>query len=251
MKNLIAFLHQLQSLFLIATSNLFDRNWYLKKNQDVADAGASPIAHYLKHGGFEGRDPSPNFDSDWYLQTYQDVKKSGSNPLVHYLRFGRKEKRMRQAPQSGFVVSAHTGKEKRSKPKARRECDFFFIVGTGRSGTTLLAQMLNAHSKIAVPSELQIVFEYSNNGERLAEVFTSQKNLSYQAEDYIRLIETRCPHNLLAYYDYRTFFLEQDYPIPSLRELLTDLYTDIAHADGKSIFAEQTPWYGQNIPLLT
>jgi hypothetical protein len=138
-----------------------------------------------------------------------------------------------------------------TKSHVKRDCDFFFIVGTGRSGTTLMAQVMNANSKICVPGELQIAFEYSNNGARLAEVFSSKDNLQFQAKDYIKLVQQRCPHNLQEYYDYRTFFQQRDYPIVSLKELLTEFYTDIAYSQGKSIFAEQTPWYGQNIELLS
>ena len=39
----------------------------------------------------------------------------------------------------------------------------------------MLAQMLNSHSMICVPHELQILFEYSNNGLRLYEIF-KEKN---------------------------------------------------------------------------
>lgn len=136
------------------------------------------------------------------------------------------------------------------KINIKRKCRFFFIIGTGRCGTTLMAQVMNAHSRVCVPHELQIVFEYSNNGARLAEIFSSRKNLRFRAEDYIKLVEKRCPHNFHEYYDYRAFFNKLHYPILSLRRLLTRLYTDIAHSRGKSIFAEQTPWYGQNIKLL-
>lgn len=129
-------------------------------------------------------------------------------------------------------------------------CRFFFIVGTGRCGTTVLAQAMNAHSRICVPHELQIIFEYSHNGERLAEVFAARKNLGYRAEDYIRLIEKRCPHRFDEYYDYRGFFHKLHYPVHSLRWLLTTLYSDIARSKGKIIFGEQSPWYGQNIELL-
>ena len=127
---------------------------------------------------------------------------------------------------------------------------YFFIIGTGRCGSTLMAQILNAHSKICIPHELQIIFEYCNNGERLAEVFASWENLKFRAEDYIQLIESRCPHNFQAYYDYRAFFRRLHYPILSLRWLLRKLYADIARSQEKSIFAEQTPWYGQNLELL-
>jgi len=232
-------------LTLIKASDQFDAAWYLAHNPDVANARVDPVSHYLRHGGFEGRDPGPNFSSQGYLDTYKDVKQAGINPLLHYLRNGKQE---------GRTIQPQRIVEKKyidiSKHHIKRRCDFFFIVGTGRSGTTLMAQVMNAHSKICVPSELQIVFETSNNGERLAEIFASQKNLEFQAEDYIKLIEQRCPHNLSDYYDYRSFFQQLEYPITSLQWLLTELYTDIAYSQGKSIFAEQTPWYGQNIKLL-
>ncbi|HEY8381974.1 MAG TPA: glycosyltransferase [Microvirga sp.] len=74
-------------------SDLFDGAWYLRRNPDVAAAGADPLDHYLYIGGFEGRDPSPGFDSDWYLAAYPDVAAKGLNPLLHYLRRGLAEGR--------------------------------------------------------------------------------------------------------------------------------------------------------------
>ena len=64
-----------QDLNLIRNSGLFDRDWYLAHNPDVANAKVDPALHYLLHGGFEDRDPGPDFSSKWYLDTYQDVKK--------------------------------------------------------------------------------------------------------------------------------------------------------------------------------
>ncbi len=78
---------------LIATSGLFDHDWYLERNADVRAAGVSPLLHYLRHGAFEGRDPNPFFDSDWYLQRNPDVRAAGANPLVHYLQKGAVEGR--------------------------------------------------------------------------------------------------------------------------------------------------------------
>jgi SAM-dependent methyltransferase len=468
---------------LIRMSDLFDKDWYLTRNPDVAQAKVNPWLHYLRYGGFEGRDPGPSFCSAWYLDTYNDVKEARINPLIHYLRYGRAEKRMAQPlptesvnlpykcpvcqkqvneflplapyytenlrnygfpykPEEGetinfeqyacphcsandrdrltacylremlpryngdeqvrlldiapslplshifeaYPVNRHTADlftegadlrvditnmpevasdsydilicshvlehvnddkkalselyrilkpggwgvimvpiiltsdqidedpqitdeaerwrrfgqfdhvrlynksgfvermesagffvhqlgvdyfgeslfkqfgitnssilyiaEKKREPYIRQTCDFFFIIGTGRCGTTLLAQVLNAHSLVCIPSELQIAFETSNNGARLAEIFASRKNLKYGAADYIQLVKERCPHDLQGYYDYQSFFNRLDYPILSLQWLLTEFYTDIAYSQGKSIFAEQTPWYAKNIKLL-
>ena len=81
---------------LIVSSGLFDANWYLAKNPDVAQRKIDPLFHYLFFGGFEGRDPGPRFSSAWYLKTNPDVKKSAINPLMHYLRSGKAEGRAAQ-----------------------------------------------------------------------------------------------------------------------------------------------------------
>jgi glycosyltransferase involved in cell wall biosynthesis len=69
-------------------SPLFANTWYLEKYPDVAEHGQNPLTHYLQLGGFEGRDPHPLFDSDWYLEKYPDVTEHGQNPLTHYLQLG-------------------------------------------------------------------------------------------------------------------------------------------------------------------
>ena len=86
-------IHLLRDMTLIAASGLFDRDWYLVQNPDVASAGVSPLRHYLRLGAVEGRDPNPHFDSDWYLKRNPDVAKAGVNPLIHYLRRGALEGR--------------------------------------------------------------------------------------------------------------------------------------------------------------
>ncbi|MCJ2092243.1 hypothetical protein MKK67_06990 [Methylobacterium sp. J-072] len=42
----------------LETSGLFDRQFYLACNSDVAGAGADPTQHYYNHGSEEGRLPS-------------------------------------------------------------------------------------------------------------------------------------------------------------------------------------------------
>ncbi|PVE21373.1 hypothetical protein DC522_26885 [Microvirga sp. KLBC 81] len=78
---------------LLASSPLFDREWYLSANPDVREAKIDPLNHYLQNGGFEGRMPSPHFDSAAYLRHNRDIALLGLNPLVHFLLFGEKEGR--------------------------------------------------------------------------------------------------------------------------------------------------------------
>lgn len=94
-----------RQLKLIRDSGLFDEAWYLSQNPDVAQAKIDPALHYLRHGGFEGRDPGPKFSSAFYLDTYPDVKAAGINPLVHYLLLGEKEGRQAQIPFRVFCIS--------------------------------------------------------------------------------------------------------------------------------------------------
>ncbi len=72
---------------------LFDRDYYLGSNPDVAASDMDPLAHYLVIGAWEGRKPNPLFDSAYYLRANPDVAASGANPLVHYLRIGAWEGR--------------------------------------------------------------------------------------------------------------------------------------------------------------
>jgi len=103
---------------------LFNKEYYLQENPDVAEVGADPLGHYINHGMKEERQPSPlfspsfyqeqvpglpepsvlhflakggseglnpiplGFDSRWYLDKHPEVAKAGVNPLIHYLRKG-------------------------------------------------------------------------------------------------------------------------------------------------------------------
>ncbi len=77
----------------LVRSGLFDAQWYLGQNPDVALAGVDPVVHYLKHGAEEGRDPNAYFSSRWYLDNNPDVRMAGTNPLLHYITCGAEEGR--------------------------------------------------------------------------------------------------------------------------------------------------------------
>lgn len=105
---------------LVLKSGLFDGQWYLTRNQDVAQAGVDSVQHYLLSGGLEGRDPSSLFDGSWYLRQNPDVTDAGINPLIHYLRWGKAEGRLPKPPQSSNRCSAKSSvqMESASQPEA-------------------------------------------------------------------------------------------------------------------------------------
>ena len=78
---------------LLRDSPLFDADWYLRQNPDVAAEGVDPALHYLASGADENRNPSPQFDGAWYRERYPDTVAARINPLVHYLTSGQTEGR--------------------------------------------------------------------------------------------------------------------------------------------------------------
>ena len=97
---------------------------------------------------------------------------------------------------------------------------------------------------------MQILFEYSQNGRRLFEVFAAGENEHFDSSDYIALVKNRCPHRFDLYFDYKAFFEGIAYPIKDLKSLVNALYEAIAASRRKTMFIEQTPWYGQRIDIL-
>jgi hypothetical protein len=90
-------LQRLHSLIVTTLSKshmgaLFDAEWYLRENPDVAQAKRDPLAHYLRQGASEGRAPHPLFDPKFYLTTYPEAAiGGGANALQHYLTQGWKK----------------------------------------------------------------------------------------------------------------------------------------------------------------
>lgn len=52
----------------VPASALFDGGYYLARNPDVRKAGVHPMLHFIRHGFFEGRNPSPLVDMDHLLR---------------------------------------------------------------------------------------------------------------------------------------------------------------------------------------
>ncbi len=93
-------IHYFNNKKLIASSGLFDEDYYLTQNPDVKSSKINPLRHYILHGAYEGRIPSTKFNGNFYLLKYPDVRKAGINPLIHYLLHGKKEGRMAIPPVS-------------------------------------------------------------------------------------------------------------------------------------------------------
>ena len=69
----------------IATSPLFDAQWYRKQ---YAIGDVNPVHHYLAVGASHGFDPGPKFNSRWYRERYPDSQSSSLTPLEHFIEIG-------------------------------------------------------------------------------------------------------------------------------------------------------------------
>jgi FMN phosphatase YigB (HAD superfamily) len=80
------------ALARIEGSGLFDAEWY--RTTHVPNLSPNQAArHYLWEGAALGMNPGPLFDGEWYLGNNADVARAGLNPLLHYLESGRAEGR--------------------------------------------------------------------------------------------------------------------------------------------------------------
>ena len=73
--------------------NLFDAEFYLRTNTDVASSGIDPFTHYSLFGWKEDRDPNVFFSTRFYKITNPDVNEADKDPLEHYVEFGVQELR--------------------------------------------------------------------------------------------------------------------------------------------------------------
>ncbi|MEM1330742.1 MAG: glycoside hydrolase family 99-like domain-containing protein [Planctomycetota bacterium] len=78
----------------IRSSGLFDVDYYLAHNADVAQAGIDPLRHFVEAGCDEGRRPCAWFDPAFYRAHHRDVSRTGVNVFAHYATHGRTEGRL-------------------------------------------------------------------------------------------------------------------------------------------------------------
>lgn len=113
----------------------------------------------------------------------------------------------------------------------------FFIVGSARSGTTLLRVMLNAHGQIAVPPESRFVVELYE-GERI------------EVETWLRMLS--------QHHRFKTWGISIDDVAHELDDASWVAYPDAVEAAfrafarhrDKPMWGDKTPRYIEQIPLL-
>lgn len=116
--------------------------------------------------------------------------------------------------------------------------DPFFIVGSARSGTTLLRMMMNAHPEVAVPPESRFIIELWP-GERYIEVQ--------------RFLDALAAHGCFQSWDLSIEAVARaigDTGRVSYAQAVSGAFSAYARVNGKSRWGDKTPRYVERIELL-
>ena len=226
---------------LIKRTELFDREYYLVQNADVARSGIPPLRHYVAYGDREGRapqpifdpgyyraktpgrlkrvnallhyawvgryqrmSPSPWFDVDYYLSNNKDVFRSGWDPLLHFLKWGGQEGRL-PSPlfDSGYYLRSNPDVvESRLNPLIH-----YLLIGR------LEGRPVLPHGSIDLPSEKAAIPEPPLPDPRSWSALRPRANVADAVVDVIvpvykgRSETLRCIYNALASFSDTSFEL--------------------------------------------
>jgi hypothetical protein len=169
----LPYMRVLWPLTLRGRTPLFDAEYYLASDPDVAAAGVNPLLHFIVQGAFEGRKPHPLFDTAFYLRKYPDVAAANTNPLGHYLKYGAAERRqpnplfdpdyyfdqypdVRKARINPLLHYVRHGAAEGRKPHALFQPDYYLsrCAEARRSGGNLLVHFLESGWKDCFPHPL-------------------------------------------------------------------------------------------------
>ena len=119
----------------------------------------------------------------------------------------------------------------------------FFVLGSQRSGTTMLRLMLNRHSRLAVPHESKFIMAFYP---RLAEYGPLSDHVNAA-----RLLEDISQHKAVRdgglICDRRSILA---YDVASYRDLVEAIMSEKARAMGKIRWGDKTPYYISHIDEL-
>ncbi|MCJ7601447.1 MAG: sulfotransferase [Desulfobulbaceae bacterium] len=117
-----------------------------------------------------------------------------------------------------------------------------FIVGTPRSGTTMLSTLLDRHSKISFPPETQFFTEFSSKLSDAKVKEYTKNELAQLALANHRIKDLNLNHSKVL-----KRYLEYPKDLPNLLRAILETY---AEQTGKIIPGEKTPKHLEHIPLI-
>jgi hypothetical protein len=98
-----------EDVLIIAASGLFDDDWYISQNPDVARSGINPLFHYVRFGAGEGRVPIKGFNAARYVANVEAREPVTRNPLAHYILHGNPDDLLSKGLLTSFSTTAIKG----------------------------------------------------------------------------------------------------------------------------------------------
>ncbi len=117
-----------------------------------------------------------------------------------------------------------------------------FIVGAGRSGTTLLRLILNNHPHIAIPTESQVLINYY----KFLPIFGHLKT-QHQLKQFAQFF---MEHPRIQAWNLDSKEILSSINNQNFSELIDLIYNNYAHQHHKIRWGEKTPAYITQVPLL-
>ena len=114
----------------------------------------------------------------------------------------------------------------------------FFIIGSARSGTTLLRTILNGHPEVAVPPESRFITELWHGREEV------------EVDDFLDQLRA---HRLFHAWDLEIELVRDEIgggPRAAYADVTEAAHRAWAKSKGKSCWGDKTPRYIEHIPLL-
>lgn len=129
----------------------------------------------------------------------------------------------------------------------------FFIVGSARSGTTMLRLMLNAHPEVAVPPESRFITELYVDGGVTKDQSTSGPGT--RTIDPDRFLGALARHRRFQTWDLPISAVAAEIAEldarPTYADAIAATFRAYARAQGKPRWGDKTPRYVEHIPLLS
>jgi len=117
-----------EDVMIIASSGLFNDDWYVRQNPDVARSGFNPLLHYVLHGARENRVPFPGFNARRYIANAELRGPVQRNPLAHYILQGSPDDLLSKGLLQDFSIEAiKTGIERLKALPIYSEADYLTL----------------------------------------------------------------------------------------------------------------------------
>lgn len=204
---------------LVDGLSVFDENFYLENNPDVAKSKMTPLFHYCKYGWKELRLPckGPVFDAIWYDSEYLTNWNTSINPLLHYAVCSSKL----SLDKYPTLKKLDTGYQHNRKSKIKRICLFagYDAHGIIDEYVVKLISELSIHSDVYYLADSEIPKSELEKIKHITVNAWAFRHGEYDFGSYARLAFNLVGWNQIQQYDELLLINDSGYLLKDLKPL--------------------------------